>query len=240
MEKYRSEMPQETPPVFISAGNEFLDPTRSTQDPKKTTKEWCESLTKGYNELGYTYGVVTKAEKAWFDENCAVPEGFSAYSDMLSTSIIEHGKYKIGIVNFPELPPGMDMVPEIVSKELMEAEAKLRPKCNLVIGLSPWGVKVEQKWLGVTSQNYDIVYGTGPGSGIPSKHVNADKTLWLRPYPKGMLMNIVHMREWPSIGEKITWQRGKTALLGTIKLEPSIADHEKFQPLAEAAKKLLQ
>lgn len=240
MEKYRSELPEDTPPVFISGGHEFLNPTPGAQEPKKTTKEWCEALTKAYNELDYTYVAMTKAEKEWFDKNCGVPKGFTAFGDEPTTAIVKHGNYKIGIVNFPDLPADTDMVPEDVTAKLNEAADTLRKECNLVIGLAPWGVKLEQKWLAVTDQNFDIVYGTGPGPGLSSRTVNADKTLWLRAYSKGMLLNIVHMRQWPKVGEKVVWQRGKTALLGTIKLEPSVADHEKFQPLAEAAKKLLQ
>lgn len=78
---------------------------------------------------------------------------------------------------------------------------RLGSQVDLLIGVSPWGNRVEQSFMEQAAGLYHILLGGGSGMSFPYASTAAGYPLiWSRPYPEGRSVNLIKLYEWPQPG----------------------------------------
>ncbi|MDL2306744.1 hypothetical protein LJC48_01760 [Desulfovibrio sp. OttesenSCG-928-C06] len=86
-------------------------------------------------------------------------------------------------------------------EEAAKCGRQLAPQVDLLIGVSPWGYRVERHFIGQTPGLYHILLGGGSGLSFPYASTEGGYPLiWSRPYPEGRSVNLIKLYEWPQPG----------------------------------------
>lgn len=188
--------------VFLAGGNEFFP-----DDLMRAEKGNLKSLVAGYEYLGYDLGAYTPEEAKWLASDAATPpRGWIAFGQAPQTRILEKGGARIGVILFPAAPADAKEISR-QSRQVIEAAARgLRDSVNLVVGICPWGIEMEEAFLSSGTAVFDIVFGSGPGRGVQTKLFFDGETLLVHPYPKGEVVNLVTVTSFPERTQGWTWR----------------------------------
>ena len=184
--------------LFLAGANEFLMPEGSME---QTPDVLASPFAKAYEMLGYDRVYCTAREAAWLEKNSGpLPSFLHPVGEEVGTDIISVGNSKIGLVLFPELEPDAREPRQSTLREIKNAAKELRPEVNLLIGMSPWGISLEQQFLNTSDPVFDIILGAGPGRGLVGELSQTDSVLWARAYSKGKYLQFIHVFAWPDPG----------------------------------------
>ncbi|MGE4265667.1 MAG: hypothetical protein AB7E46_14480 [Desulfovibrio sp.] len=178
--------------LLIAGPYELLDIEEGKSPAAKASKVVGEA----FAALGYDAMMLTPGDVAVLGgtlPKLLVP--WAMTPGKVATRTLNRQGLSIGLVFFPEQgkpgerPPDKDM-------EDVQAEAlRLRPKVDVVIGVSPWGAEAEQIFLDrfSTAPAFDVLLGGGFGQGNRGKLAAGGATAWLRPYTKGKAVHVVRV-----------------------------------------------
>lgn len=205
--------------VFLAGGSEFF-----SDDLLRAEKGNLKSLVAGYEYLGYDLGAYTPEEAQWLASDAAAPpRGWIAFGQAPQTRILEKDGARIGVVLFPAAPADAKEISR-PSRQALEAAAQgLRDSVNLVVGICPWGLEMEEAFLSSGKAVFDIVFGSGPGRGAQTKLFFNDATLLVHPYPKGEVVNVVTVRSLPERKSGWRWRLGDNVASDITVLRKDVA-----------------
>jgi hypothetical protein len=136
----------------------------------------------------------------------APPRGWIAFGQAPQTRILEKDGARIGVVLFPAAPADAKEISR-QSRQAIEAAAReLGDSVDLVVGICPWGIEMEEAFLSSGTAVFDIVFGSGPGRGVQTKLFFDGATLLVHPYPKGEVVNLVTVTSFPERRPGWTWR----------------------------------
>jgi len=169
----------------------------------------AKALAKAYGRLRYDILCLTPKESAWLDAAKAeeVP-GTLVISDVPQTKIMARGDFKTGFVIFPQLPNPFGVPDQGAVRAVTKAAKDLRPKVDLVVGLSSWGQKGEFQLLGQSPAMFDALLGSGPAKGWGHRPMAGNRTLWVRPEFDGRSIQRVDVLAKPGQGPAWQWKEG--------------------------------
>ncbi|MDR0826356.1 MAG: hypothetical protein LBN33_00535 [Desulfovibrio sp.] len=141
-----------------------------------------------------------------------IPGGYTVLDKKASSRLLDSPAGPLGIVFFPEGPvPGKGPGPG-QEEAVLAAGRDLRGKTGLLIGVSPWGLVAEKKFLPKAEGLFDCILGGGEGVGFDFAFAE-DKSstpLWLRPDVKGRAVNVLEIYKSPLRNAAYAWNEGKT------------------------------
>lgn len=188
--------------VFLAGGSELY-----SDDLLQAEKGNLKTLVAGYEYLGYDLGAFTPEEAKWLASDAAAPpRGWIAFGQAPQTRILEKDGARIGVVLFPAAPADAKEISR-QSRQAIEAAAReLGDSVDLVVGICPWGIEMEEAFLSSGTAVFDIVFGSGPGRGVQTKLFFDGATLLVHPYPKGEVVNLVTVTSFPERRPGWTWR----------------------------------
>lgn len=184
--------------LFISSGYDLASYIRKDKLPPKA----FSPMVKAYNILGYDLGVATALEGKAFDAaGESLPQSFMRVANKPISRVISLAGTSVGCVVFPEMPLFDEVSPAMMASVAAEAKA-LRAKVDVVLGISSWGERNEQRLLKNHGQIFQVLAGSGPGTGFGLRKIPESKTLWVRPEFEGRsvsVLNVFKMKEKKSV-----------------------------------------
>lgn len=180
------------------------------------------ALAEAYDRQGYQVGQLATIERAALNEAKArIPAGFSSPADF-ETRLVQTKAGTVGLVLLPELTTPAPSDAQFA--KAAEMARSLRPKADLVIGLSPWGVDAEQLLIGRSDGAFHVMVGSGKGRGTPGLLAAFDKTLWVRPYAEGKAVGRIDILAMPGKDSAFKWQKDVNVRFDVVPLRDDVKD----------------
>jgi hypothetical protein len=182
------------------------------------------ALLKAYDSLGYQ-GIYLAPETAnWLTglKNPLPPE-FISVGKVPEVRRERVGGLLVGVTFLPPLPSETGLPDATTLAAIRNAAATLREDTNLVIGVSPWGSKAERAFLEEEGAVFDLLLGAGFGGGNMGRTMAQDKTLWLRAYSRGKVVQLVHLTALPQQAKDQDWNARKDTRTVVHRLDEQMA-----------------
>ncbi|MDR2488701.1 MAG: hypothetical protein LBD42_04325 [Desulfovibrio sp.] len=225
--------------MFIAGPYEFLADSpygheeRGTVPPSPPPAEGRRALL-AHSLLRIDAGWLSPKAANWMKVSAGkIPPGYHIVNTDTISRVIDTALGKVGIVFFPQgTAPGKAPTREQEHKALAAGRA-LRGKTALLLGVSPWGLVGEKKFLPGAQGIFDCILGGG--EGVAFAHSLAQETpgvLWLRPDGKGRAVNILEILQAPQqslspgkrrqSGGPPQWVEDVTFRASLVFLDPSV------------------
>ena len=160
-----------------------------------------------FSELGYDVLALSSTEADQLrnaipdHKSKSLPSHWLQFSCKAQSAVVTHQGLRIGLILFPEEGPGQSLKESTQFEDVERSVQDLKSRCDLTIGLSPWGRFGEQKFLASRAAKPDILLGSGPGSAVSGKLSPSNRTLWMRPYSMGQAISVITIpnpqdKEW--------------------------------------------
>ncbi len=182
-------------------------------------------LSQIFSKLNYDLGLYSPHEvtKTAIEKNNP-PKGWIKVKKNLQNQIFSFHGHRMACLIFPEIKRSIDKSWDKVKKQIQDRAKVLRKNATLIIGISPWGFNLEQRFLTSCAGAVDILLGSNVGPTIRGKLTKDSQTLWIRPYSKGKAINLVRLPDWTKLGQKDEWVLNKNIDPGLIVL------NDRFKP----------
>ncbi|WP_461210036.1 UshA-like (seleno)protein family 2 [Desulfocurvus sp. DL9XJH121] len=204
--------------LFVSGGWEFL----SYSPRKKTRQEVLPALAEAYGLLGYDAGLVLPDEaRALSRSEAALPPGFAPVQARPWTRTLEWDGLKLGLVDFPFKESAYASAPEALRDAVVQAAEELRPSVDLVLGLSPWGERDELALAEAHPGAFDVLLGSGPGTGYGVRAVQG-RTVWVRSPFDGRGVMRLDILALPGDGDE--WLEGRNFKAEALQLDAKVRE----------------
>lgn len=152
-------------------------------------------IVEAYDRLDYDLGVLApRDERVLEAKGLKGPDGWIRLSREVQALTYPIKGSTLGVVVFPAIRRSQGSLPESAARGVREACRDLDARCELVLGISPWGYRREKRFLQQESPALDILLGGGQGRSVRSERIGA--TLWLRPYARGKVVHAVTVPHW--------------------------------------------
>ena len=142
--------------------------------------------------MGYDLGVLSPDLAAHLQDS-PLADWPVVDGDILITTRTLQNKV-VAVFFFPN--PGTEAEWEALQQRILEQAADLKEQADLIIGVSPWGKSREQIFLQHHSGLLDLLLGSGPGGSVNTSAQITKRTLWIRPYSKGKIVNTMFFPDW--------------------------------------------
>lgn len=214
----RSEAPEA---VFVSGGYEFV----SYIPRRKVRRELMGPLAEAYGMLRYDLGVALPNEAVVFaDEEVPLPEAFVAAANAPWVRVVERNGIKLGFVGFPEKADPYKPAAEGLAAQVLEAAKGLRPRVDVVVGLSSWGERDEIGFAKSHPGAFDVLLGAGPGTGYGVRGLADGRTVWGRTLFDGRGVVRLDILALPGAGPEAEWREGVEYSFSVVELGSSVQD----------------
>ncbi len=211
----------------IAGPYEFAPP----HPPKPLDLTSLKPLFKGYEYLAYDIGVLGKSEASALPilARAKGQTWFTAGSHPHVQSLITPQGPVMAVV-FPALDNGHAPSPAML-QELVSTLTNLQETHPdaLILGISSWGRNHEKTFLHTYEGTCHILLGSGPGSGQTGTLSPHAKTMWVRAFAKGKIINSLEIRAFPSSKQPFRWKLGRTIFAQSVILDETIADDSAMQ-----------
>ena len=192
-----------------------------------------------YNYLKVDAGRISAFTAGWLKKSAgSIPAGFSVVDDSPVSVTLATSAGPVGVVFFPT-GKGLGRAPtDDQFAETIKTGYKLKQNCALVIGISPWGMQAEQKFLPKAQGIFDSLLGSGEGPAFgQSSNAKAPGVLWSRADVNGRAVNLIEIFELPQQGQAGDWLEGVTFKASLTYLEGKQApDHGMIKIVGEQPK----
>lgn len=188
--------------LFVAGAFELLPLTKSGMD----SSDLAQALSRIYDRDGYDVGFMVPGEEEWLnDRGASVPEGWVTASDRVGQRIFDKDGVSVGVVFFPKLLKGSRTPTSMQMRAVARKAESLAERCDLVVGLSPWGGQAEQDLLKDFAPPIHLLLGSGPGPGLAGRFSDDEKTLWVRAYRRGKALHRIRVRALPTRDADWKW-----------------------------------
>lgn len=148
-----------------------------------------KTLARIYEALEYDLGVLmAEVARKMREKGSGPPQGWMSLDNRIHSKVFPVGELKIGFIIFPPRPGK-----EAGFSRIAELARKMGSNLSLLIGLSPWGISKERKFLQKMPEAVDILLGSGSGPSFKEKYMDSGNTLWVRPYPEGKALHRIRL-----------------------------------------------
>ncbi len=183
----------------------------------------ARALAKAYARLRYDIVCLTPGERAWLEAaRAGQAPGTLVISDVAQTKIMTRGDFKTGFVIFPGLADPYGLPDQGALKAVTRAAKDLRPKVDMVVGLSSWGQKGEYQLFGQGPAKFDAVLGSGPAMNWGHRPMAGNQTLWVRPEFDGRSIQRVEILAKPGQGPSWQWKEGENFRVINLPLDKNV------------------
>lgn len=197
---------------------------------KPPRKEALPALARAYSLLGYDLGCLTPDEAAALAaQNAPAPKGWLTLGKEPQAKTAEVGGLKVGVLFLPLLGQDEKTPDKKLVAKVSRAAKRLREDADVVIGVSPWGMRGEEALLKKRPGLFDVLLGAGRGSGLYAKAPNGE-TVYTRAYEKGKAINRIDLLELPK-GEKHVWSLQKNFKAKITPLDDATPDNGRIKAL---------
>ncbi len=181
-------------------------------DPIYPAKEKATLALKAYDYLKVDAGRISPYTAKWLKKTVGdIPAGFSIVDDDPRSVTLKTKAGEIAILFFPVGENPGRTPSEDQYEEVLKAGRKLKFSADLVIGISPWGMKAEHDFLTRAQGVFDCLLGGGEGPAF-AQSINgvAPGVLWARSDVSGRAINVITIQELPPHGQPGNWLEGVT------------------------------
>lgn len=195
------------PLLILSGAGEFFseipaDSQRSATPPPPGLQP--EALRKAYDCLRVDAGYASPAAQAWFG-SAGLPRHFALVSNTPVVRRLQAGSVRVGLVMFPE---ATDTTLGKTVESVLDAARSLADT-DMVVGLSPWGFRLEGKSLARLSEGFDLLLGAGDGAPFPVEVTTyAPGIVWSRADHNARVVTALDMLIIPEGPRPRTWIQG--------------------------------
>ncbi|MDY7001326.1 MAG: hypothetical protein SVS15_06050 [Thermodesulfobacteriota bacterium] len=183
----------------------------------------ARAMAKAYARLRYDILCLTPREGAWLEAAEAEEvHGALVISDVPQTKIMDRGDFKTGFVIFPQLPNPYGVPDQGAVNAVTRAAKDLRPKVDLVVGLSPWGQKGEFSFFGQNSGTFDALLGSGPAKNWGHRPMAGNQTLWVRSEFDGRSIQRIEILARPGQDPAWQWKEGRNFRVINLPLDKDV------------------
>lgn len=133
--------------------------------------------------------------------------------------VLEKQGIRLGIILFPKAAANL----KAQFHNIGAHAERLHRTCDLVLGVSPWGKRLEGRFLQANPGSVDILHGSGPGGPLPFRLSEDNQTVWVRPYNKGKTVQRIDILTLPGPAAT-SWEKGKNVRLQLIPLKESLPE----------------
>jgi hypothetical protein len=231
----RAQAKENQQPLLIIAGpHEFLP--YDSHEPRPS-QEFAKALAQAYPRLGYDVGYAMREEQSWLASvGGALPPSFRVASERPAFEVIQVSGIKVGLLFLPSIDTIPGKAPSVVCRAVADRAAALRPQCDLVVAVSPWGAAAESDLLENDKPDIDLLLGAGPGPGFPARTARGEKTLWCRAYAQGRTVHVIMLKELPGHKPDWKWVRDANASVQLQSLSESITNDPDMDALLNGFK----
>lgn len=210
---FRSSRAAEPGAVFVSGGWDFLPYSKR----RAVKTEVLGALAEAYSRLGYDVGLAVPAEeKALAHAGAVLPPAFRTAVGRPWTRVLERGGLKIGFVGIPAKEDAYAQAGEDLRGEAADAARALRPGVDVLVGLCSWGERDELEFLKEYPGVFDVLFGSGPGTGYGVRVVEG-RTVWVRPTFEGRGVMRLDVTSLPPEGGR--WVEGRDFVYSAVELD---------------------
>lgn len=142
---------------------------------------------------------------AWFTGlGLDIPQKGTLAADSPATSTMQAGGKTIGLIFIPPSAAGLPSDEEIDA--VVEAGRELQGRADLVIALSPWGMRAELDTAPRLEGVVQLLLGAGQGMGLPPQIIHAAPSiLWCRAESQGRSLMAIEILQFPTPGSPTPW-----------------------------------
>ncbi len=222
-----TEFAAEKIPTLILAGPGEFYADRQRADAAET-HALASVQAKSFAAMPYSAIYMSAPAAAWLQKNKApLPASAIMARRTPVTRVIAPGGRPIGIVFFPAAsgPEGAPL-PEQVDA-VLGAARDLAAGNDLVVGVSPWGMKRENALMRRFAGSFHVILGAGEGLGIPGQAMppgEAQGPLWARAESMGRAITIIDILAMPGKNGAFQWTEGITFSSREIPLSSAIIE----------------
>ena len=162
-----------------------------------------QKLGQAFKALHYDMFVLSSLESAALrSAGFTLPEHWHEQPTEPTLVTVPTAEGQLAIFLFPDQPDAQ------AKAKIMAMAQGIRKAAqhNLLIGISPWGVTLEQEFLDSCGDTLDILFGSGEGPSYSGLYVNNDAVVWARAPLKGKGVNVLTIPDLPQPGTKVFWQ----------------------------------
>lgn len=153
------------PPVPITGG--------PVEPPKSVTPE---KLRAAYGLTRVHAGYAGPKTRAWFG-SVGLPPNFAEVNTSPVLRRVQINALRVAVILFP---PVSETVPDRLLVSLLDMAVSARD-ADIVVGVSPWGFRLEGKSLARLAEGFDVLLGSGEGAPFPLEVTTyAPGILWSR------------------------------------------------------------
>lgn len=174
-------------------------------------------------------GVVAPAEeRAFLQAFTPLPDGWLVTGDEAATRVLGYNDsgIRVGVIIFPHHEDGAGPVPAAKRASVQRAIERLTLECDLLVGVSDWGMKAEQAYLMQQAPNLrvDVLLGSGPGPGTMGRLTASGGTLWVRAFTDGKAVEVIrfHTLPGPAPRSDFAWTVGADVDPSAIPLDEAL------------------
>jgi len=208
--------------LVVAGPNEFYADRSDTDAEQAAT--FAPALHQAFGRMPYTAVYVSPAAMADFQRHGLppLPHGVSVV-DTPVTEIFRMGAMTAACVF---LPAGTDKNGGPTPEQVLTAQTAAREaavKADVVIGISPWGMRAENFLAPSLTGYFHIVFGGGPGIAVPgqaSGNAGVPGPLWVRSDRRGRAVSVVDIFSLPAAGS--AWLDGIHFSSRLVFLEPDV------------------
>lgn len=143
------------------------------------------------------------------------------YAPVDQTPVVQHsviGEKRIRVVLFPPMREWNDSLVATV----LELAHGLRATSDLIVGVSPWGTRLERRFLALAAGRYDVLLGGGPGRGMRGNMDTRGAILWARGFADGKALTVLELMEWPNRTATHVWIENDNVRFPVVSLDASV------------------
>lgn len=156
--------------------------------------------------MDYDLGLLTGAEQKLFEKaGVTPPKAFATADRATYREFTLAGGEKIGVILFPDLPRKSKEPDQRTVKGIEDLVRKHRDEVRLLIGISPWGLWVEQAFMKMKPVGPHIVLGSGIGTELRGVlRDSKGRIFWSRSSVRGRSVARIDVLQWPE-GDDFIW-----------------------------------
>ncbi|CAK7049724.1 MAG: hypothetical protein DELT_00987 [Desulfovibrio sp.] len=229
-------------PLVLAGPNEFADDSRRTTDLPADNK--LHALHGAFSRMPYTAVYLTPRTADRFAELKlpALPSGVV----VSAKPVVEYyraGDLTVACVFFPAGAQEHGKPTQEQYSDVMMAAAQAAKNASLIIGVSPWGMHLENALMyGPLFEQFHGIFGSGEGIAIPGQAMNANGVagpLWVRSDRRGRAVNVLDIYEVPAgeFGKRSAWIDGIHFSSRLVFLEKDLPEDEEVKKIIETVPK---
>lgn len=223
------------PTLILSGAGEFFaeipaDAQRSATPPPVNLQP--ESLRKAYDLLRVDAGYAGPAAHAWFG-SAGLPHNFVLVERKPVVLRLQAGSVRVGLILFPEAT-------EATLNKTVEAvldAARSLAAMDVVVGISPWGFRLEGKGLARLSEGVDLLLGAGDGAPFPAEVTTyAPGIVWSRADHYARVVTALELLFFPEGPRPRTWIQGLHFRVREYPLVESVHENTEIKQLLDGVR----